>query len=294
MIARRLAYAILAVTIASSGAYLFIYLYRWEWNRAVIAGIIFVGAEIALATGLLLERMRNLENKIDGMGRTSHEETLEAIKETAPEPKQRFRWLTGSGDQLSVFVPVLMGAGVVFSGIAWLVERIARSTARPAMEEGLAFRLAPLALPQGGFLAPVGDNTTIVRRGHLKKYRSAFIMLLVGAALALSIDALGDLTQNRPDPDLVGKTGAITLDITRQGWTRTEISAGKSLWAACKGTVGKDMTAKGFFMNNDGTFTMLVTPAPGESAQRRLTGCLEDAVLDNVQAGVVGFRVMDL
>lgn len=289
MIARRLAYVMLAVVIAASGAYLFIYLYRWEWNRAVIAGIFFIAAFLALAAGMLFERMNRIEEKIEALGRAQHEETLAAIRDTAPEPKDRFKWL-GSGDQMSVFVPVLMGAGVVFSGIAWLVEKLARATARPAMEEGLAFRLAPIALPQGGFLAPVGDMPVQPRRGHLKKYRTAFILLLVGAAVSVSVDTLGDLTQNRPDPDLLGKTGAITMEITRNGWTRSEVSAAKSMWAACKGTVSRDMVATGFIPNADGTLTMLLTPSPGKSAQRRLTGCLEDAVLDNVQAGVIGFQ----
>ena len=293
MIARKLAYVALALVIAASGAYLFIYLYRWEWNRAVIAGIFLIAAGMALAAGMLFERLQRIEEKIDAMGVPNYRETLEAIQETAPEPKERFKWLTGSGDQMSVFVPVLMGAGVVFSGIAWLVEKLAHATARPAMEEGLAFRLAPLALPQGGFLAPVDDLPSKPRQGHLRKYRTAFALLLVGAVLAVSIDALGDLTQNRPDPDIVGMSGAITLDITRHGWARSDVSAAKSLWAACKGTVGKDMMATGFITNGNGTLTMLVSPAPGESAQRRLTGCLEDAVLDNVSASIVGFETTD-
>src|SRR5687767_4549431 len=106
----------LSMVIAASGAYLFIYLYRWEWNRAVIAGIFLIAAGMALVAGLLFEKMRRIEEKIDAMGRTNYEETLQAIRDTAPEPKERFKWLSG-GDQLSVFVPVLMGAGVVFSGI---------------------------------------------------------------------------------------------------------------------------------------------------------------------------------
>ena len=30
------------------GAYVFVYLYRWEWNRALFAGVLFVAAEVAL------------------------------------------------------------------------------------------------------------------------------------------------------------------------------------------------------------------------------------------------------
>ena len=54
---------------------------------------------------------------------------------------------------MNVFVPVLMGAGVLMSGIAWLVERVARATVRPAAERGLAAQLDGLALPANGFVA---------------------------------------------------------------------------------------------------------------------------------------------
>ena len=56
-----------------------------------------------------------------------------------------------------MFVPVLLGAGVVLSGLAWIVDRIARLTAVPSMERGLARRLTTLQPPAGGLLgeAPV-------------------------------------------------------------------------------------------------------------------------------------------
>ncbi len=46
-----------------------------------------------------------------------------------------------------MFVPVLLGAGVVLSALAWVVERLARVTAGAALERGLAVRLAVLSLP---------------------------------------------------------------------------------------------------------------------------------------------------
>jgi hypothetical protein len=47
MTPKRIAIALGVATALGSGAYIFIYLYRWEWNRALIAGMIFIAAEIA-------------------------------------------------------------------------------------------------------------------------------------------------------------------------------------------------------------------------------------------------------
>ena len=45
-----------------------------------------------------------------------------------------------------MFVPVLMGAGVILSGLAWLVEKLAKATATPAMERSLVRKLDPMLL----------------------------------------------------------------------------------------------------------------------------------------------------
>jgi hypothetical protein len=83
---------------------------------------------------------------------------LARVREAAPEPRNPFKWL--SPDRSNVFVPVLLGAGVIVSGIAWLVERIARATAGSSLERGLAVRLEPLAPPKGGLLEPRADALT--------------------------------------------------------------------------------------------------------------------------------------
>ena len=52
----------------------------------------------------------------------------------------------------NVFIPVLLGAGAVLSGLAWIVERLAKATAGRAGEHGLARQLGELDLPSGGLL----------------------------------------------------------------------------------------------------------------------------------------------
>jgi hypothetical protein len=140
------------VTLAASGAYTFIYLYRWEWNRALMSAAIFVAAEVAVMGSLLAHRLKVVTERLDRMESPTPAQTvrLERIRSTAPPPRPTFAWLARP-EQMNVFVPVLMGAGVLLSGIAWVVERLARATVTPVAERGLAAQLDSLALPAHGF-----------------------------------------------------------------------------------------------------------------------------------------------
>ncbi len=160
MSARRIGAAIAAVTLVSSGSYVFAYLYRWEWNRALICGVIFLAAEIALATLFLSGRLRRLGEDTASL---RAERTARQLRATAPAGRDHFAWISRPQD-MHVFVPVLMGAGIVLSALAWGVERIARLTARPILERGLARRLATMAPPVGGFVTADDDARQRLRR----------------------------------------------------------------------------------------------------------------------------------
>jgi hypothetical protein len=151
MSARRVGVAALLVVMAAAGWYVFVYLYRWEWNRALVSGLIFLAAEIGLFAALVLDRLTKLGRRVEDIDRArADERALRRVREHAPEPAKPFAWLDGS--QMNVFVPVLLGAGVVMSGLAWIVDRIARITAVPAMERGLVRKLGALQPPPGGLL----------------------------------------------------------------------------------------------------------------------------------------------
>ena len=60
MNARKFGVALAAVVMAVAGWYVFVYLYRWEWNRAIVAGIIFLAAEIGLLGAALVDRLSKL------------------------------------------------------------------------------------------------------------------------------------------------------------------------------------------------------------------------------------------
>jgi len=142
MKANRLPSLLAVIVLVASGLYFFVYLWRWEWNRAVVAGVLFLAAEVGLATVVVL-------NRIGRLGEQARPETLNRIRETAPPPRDHFAWLRPR-DELGVFVPVLMGVGAVASVLAWVVERLARATAGPALERGLAGRLAAISWPGAG------------------------------------------------------------------------------------------------------------------------------------------------
>ena len=151
---RRISGILGGAVLASTALYFFVYLWRWEWNRALIAGMLFIATEVAVAAGVVLNRLRSLENRLTAPDPA----VLARIRETAPPPHDHFEWLSPKSGQLGVFVPVLIGMGVVASGLAWLVERLARATAGPALERGLAARLSPLAWPSGGLIPDDGDD----------------------------------------------------------------------------------------------------------------------------------------
>jgi hypothetical protein len=154
MRAGRIAAALGGVMMFFTALYFFVYLWRWEWNRALIAGVLFVATEVAMASAVVLSRLRRMEERIQAPDPA----VLARIRETAPPAHDHFEWLSPKSGRLGVFVPVLIGMGVVASGLAWLVERLARATAGPALERGLAARMSALAWPAGGLVPQKGDD----------------------------------------------------------------------------------------------------------------------------------------
>ena len=162
MIARRIFRLGGTVVLVASGIYFFVYLWRWEWNRAVVAGILFLAAEVGLSAATILDRLRGLS--FAASRGTSDPQVLARLHETAPPPRNYFAWLSPREGHTSVFVPVLLGMGVVASALAAIVERLARATAKPVMERDLAARLGPVSWPTTGLVRPHVDPTAVLSR----------------------------------------------------------------------------------------------------------------------------------
>ncbi len=135
--------------LVASGAYLLVYLYRGEWNRALISGLFFVASEVALIAGLLGRRLGRLERDLGELRREQVMSTSPVRSDERPDgasdgPVSVFRWL--EPDSLGVFVPVLLGVGAILSALAYVVERLA-AVATSGTPRTSHDRLAPLARP---------------------------------------------------------------------------------------------------------------------------------------------------
>jgi len=168
MTARLLRTVLGGLTLAASGAYTFIYLYRWEWNRALMSAAIFIAAEVAVMGSLLSHRLKVISHRLDDQAAAPSRPTpaavlrQERIHAAQPPARVGFAWLSRP-EHMNVFVPVLMGAGVLMSGLAWLVERVARTTMSPMAERGLAARLDGLELPAHGFVTAEHQPLDLLR-----------------------------------------------------------------------------------------------------------------------------------
>jgi hypothetical protein len=141
-------------TLVGATIYMIVSLNRWEWNRALFFGLIVLIAEVGLATGLVLRKLAQLERT------QSYDPTIHGIiRESRPATPNRFRWMQDSANNLNVFITFLVGGGVIISGIAWAVDKIASKTTTPAGEIRLTRQLEMITYPRGGLLV---DDVTVL------------------------------------------------------------------------------------------------------------------------------------
>lgn len=147
----RLGWLIGVVTLLGCAGYIFVYLYRWEWDRALFVTMMFVAVEVALGIALVLSKIRTLEENQDNGQETARESRiLQVLQETRPK-REHFAWLQDSS-RFNVFITILLGAGLVASGFAWLADRVASNTAHPTLERRLAGDLDDIAFPSDGLV----------------------------------------------------------------------------------------------------------------------------------------------
>ena len=295
-----------ALVAVFAGSYVFIYLYRWEWNRALMSAALFLVAEVALVGAVIVERMRRIDAKLDArtnaytatqpsagsvggalIGAADDEYAAPTDRQPAASGTVDFPWLRASGeptDRFGVFIPVLMGAGVVLSGIAWLVERIARAAAPRAGGEAARNRPSVLALPPGGPFAE--DTTTAPATSGGSGWRPGRAVAVTVGALALvgpGVFWLADLTQSRPDPPEVAVASAVTIEASSNlPWTERSNHKVDARWHFCSDENYPVLSPSGLHKVGQQQFVGIVTPALGDRAERRFVGCLQDAAVDTI------------
>lgn len=120
--------------------------------------------------------------------------------------------------------------------------------------------------------------------------RRALLVVLAVAAIAAGVDALADLTQDRPDRVVARSRSEIVLAVESRDRGGSALLSAQGLWGACQGTVHHRLAQPGVEELDGGRFRLYTEPALGEHSWRRLQGCLEDTTLDKVKARVLSKR----
>ncbi len=288
-----LGYALGGISAASAAAYVVVYLYRWEWQRALVSGVLLLVIEIFLATALVLGRMARLHRRLAETDARA-EEVLRRLERTRAASPDRFRWLDRERDTF-VFVPVLVAAGAALSVVAAIVQRIAGATVRAGRERRLAGRLASLAAPPGGIgggRTPGLENEPAVpprrtRRGVALALATPLLAVLIAGA----VDVLSDATQTRPQapPDSAATTVVFRIEVREVPDDATAVgSAALDLWESCRRATSALRGDAALTALGDGVFAGVLRPALPEHDLKRLHGCLSDATANRALATVLG------
>ncbi|MET9560903.1 hypothetical protein [Streptomyces tauricus] len=297
---RRVAYFFGGAAAAGAGTYVVVYLYRWQWQRAILCGVLLLVVEVLLLGIVLLGRLARIEERMRDADRRQEDVLARLREKEAPSGTGggRFRWLDDEpASPTYVFVPVLMVTGVLLSGLAWLVQRIAAATARPTAERRLAGRLSVLAAPDpdGGTdlddLPPPGAP-----RDRARTLRVLAAGVVGSALLAALVVGLADLTQTREEEASDSEATSLLLRVDMRGTDMTaerQSLAARQLWERCRDSTSVPLNRASLGELGDGLFAGVVRPALGDHDRMRLRGCLEDTGLDRTRLTVVGIGDAD-
>jgi hypothetical protein len=170
-----------ASTLGTFG-YALVYVARWEWQRATLVAVFCVLCAVAWSTLVADSRLRRLEQRVAGQPADPARPAAiggpapanspwaagvrDAVAEAPVPSSSRFRWLGTPPDGAAVFIPVLLGAGLLVSALAWLVERIAHAAVGPVVGRRLVTDLLRYA-PAETLLVPASTPLiAVVGGGH--------------------------------------------------------------------------------------------------------------------------------
>lgn len=147
-----------ATTLVAAVIYSVISLNRWEWTRALYFGLVALFVEVGLAAAVVVR-------KIDRGGSSAsadpeRDEVRDVLRSTRPN-RRRFAWLEPEQvvSRSNVFITMLVGGGVVLSGLAWVLDKVAARTTTSLEEGRLAGDLTSISYPEGGLLV---DDVTVL------------------------------------------------------------------------------------------------------------------------------------
>lgn len=298
--ARLAAYLFGGVAALGAASYLVVYLYRWQWQRTLLCGVLLLVIEVLLLGFGTLDRLGRLERQARETDRR-YEEILALLRagereraagrEPTPGAESRFSWLDEG--RTHVFVPVLMAAGAALSGLAWVVERVARATAGPLANRRLAGRLVPLSAPPGGAHGSVAADLAAQPPLGPPRWRAP-TAVVTALVLCLGLFAvLSELTETRPPERGTETATSVLFTVTAKDVPddRADLAA-HQLWERCRDATSIPMAQAGMATLDIRLYAATVHPSLSDHDRHRLVGCLQDAGLDRVQLTVLGTGVI--
>lgn len=153
---KKLVWLFASAALLGSAGYSIISLNRWEWSRALYFGLVVLVAEVGLGTGLVLRKLDRLEG-----GQARERDEVRTVLREQRTPHNRFAWLEAKEvlSRTNVFITMLVSGGIVLSGLAWVLDKVAANTTTSLEEGRLAGDLTRIAYPEDGLLP---DDVTVL------------------------------------------------------------------------------------------------------------------------------------
>ncbi len=273
-----------------SSIYVVIDLARWEWNRAVISALVMIAALIVLVAMMLFRQLHRIEQRMDALERSGDVDTLGALRSAnAAAAGRHFRWLERPPDGLGVFIPVLLGAGVLMSLVAYLIERIAGLFAAATLDPRTASKLGA-DLPLGNGLPPSAQLDPMTRAPVRRRTALVTVLVLTFALSMGAVVLLRELTQTRPGEVASAGSTAVVLDIDQRRQSRPLPTVAEDLFGSCRSRLPGDVELTVITQVDDERVMIEFDRALGRTGRVRIVGCLEDHTLDRVRADVLSIR----
>jgi hypothetical protein len=266
-----LARLVLLIVLVGSALYVAVSMYRWEWQRATFAAIVCLGTLMIVLVLVLLRRLDRLEQRVEQTAGAA--EAGAGGPATVPtRPGKDFTWLAPV-DSTFVFVPLLLGFGVVVSLAAVALERMV----------GFLVGAAARTTPNSPRSRPARGRTALLAAG-------GFVVTLVLAGLLAP--TVADLVYD-PEPP---QAGYRTIDVDVRG-RRVLIdpeTATASLAVYCRVQTSAPIeiidVSKTRLPNR---VRITVQPRLDSEAQQRYEGCLGDLLMDRHLTRVVAVQDVD-
>lgn len=259
--------AILVVVVVASAWYTAVSLYWWEWQRAMFLGLLCLGSLVLTLFLLTQRRLDRIEQALHSPGdRTStpyaHDEA--SIPST---PQRSFGWL-GTGDRTYVFIPFLVGFGLVVSAVAVLIERVA----------GFVVGSNPAAGRRDWRPGDVEPWSHEDRAGPRRVLTAAAVVILIVAIALLGAPLVGDLVYEPGE----AQQGQRVMELQVRG-KRVEldpVATASTVADVCRTQTGVAVQVAAVTRIDEDTVRLVIEPRLHSDDQRRFAGCLTDLGLD--------------